>query len=100
MNAGTTAGHRVAVDLLRAGYRVAVTGSLAGPLARIMCGQSSARLVAIVADASDPAHVARLDERVEARFGRRVDVVVDAAHSPPAVGSMPGCDAGGRRVKG
>lgn len=78
MNAGTDAGFRITRRLLQAGYRVAVTGRHVTQLTRIIQGHSPTRVLAIAADPTDRTQVAKLVNRVESGFGRRIDLVVQA----------------------
>ena len=76
-NARGDSGYQIASELLRSGYRVAVTGQ-ASQLARIMHGYSPAWVLPIAAETTDYAQLANLVSRVEKRFGHPVDVVIDA----------------------
>jgi len=78
MNAGTDAGSRRVGELLRDGYRVAVTGRHVTHLTRAIRGQSAARVLAIAADPADRSQVAKLVNKVESEFGRRIVLVVHA----------------------
>jgi NAD(P)-dependent dehydrogenase (short-subunit alcohol dehydrogenase family) len=89
MNAGEDAGHQIARDLLRDGYRVAVTSRHATQLIRIIHGHSTKRVMAVAADTSDRRQVEELVRRVESRFGCPIDAVVCAT-------GMNGGETGGR----
>ncbi|MGE2691927.1 SDR family NAD(P)-dependent oxidoreductase [Mycolicibacterium pulveris] len=78
MNAGTESGYRTARDLLRRGYRVAVTDRSATRLARILTGISATQVLAIAADPTDNGQLERIVEKAEHVFGRRIDMVIDA----------------------
>jgi NAD(P)-dependent dehydrogenase (short-subunit alcohol dehydrogenase family) len=67
-NADAPAGSRIALDLLRSGHRVVVTGIKATALVRITHGYSCDRVLAIAADISDPHQMRRLLECAEKRF--------------------------------
>lgn len=69
LNAGTEAGTRLARNLLRDGYRVAISSRHAAELPRIMHGHPSSRVLAVAADTEDPAQLRRLTARVRDYFG-------------------------------
>ena len=69
LNAGTDAGSQLARNLLRDGYRVAISSRHATDLARIMHGYPCTRVLAVAADPDDPAQPGRLLARVRDYFG-------------------------------
>jgi NAD(P)-dependent dehydrogenase (short-subunit alcohol dehydrogenase family) len=69
LNAGTEAGARLSRQLLRDGYRVAVSSRHATDLPRIMHGHPASRVLAVAADPDDPAQLTRLLARVRNYFG-------------------------------
>ena len=69
LNAGTEDGGRLARELLRDGYRVAISSRHATDLARIMHGYPASRVLAVAADSDDPAQLTRLLARVRHYFG-------------------------------
>ncbi|MGV0714438.1 hypothetical protein ABQE93_03425 [Mycolicibacterium sp. XJ662] len=85
LNAGTESGYRIARDLLCSGYRVAVTDRHAPRLTRILAGVSAKRVVAIAAEPSDTRQVFKLVERVQAVFGRRIELVIRAEDDDEAI---------------
>jgi NAD(P)-dependent dehydrogenase (short-subunit alcohol dehydrogenase family) len=87
MNAGTDAGSRRVRELLRYGYRVAVTGRHVTHLARAIQGHSATRVLAIAADPTDRSQITRLVNKVESEFGRRIVLVV-RAHDDKATQSV------------
>jgi NAD(P)-dependent dehydrogenase (short-subunit alcohol dehydrogenase family) len=76
MNGGSDAGPRRVRALLRAGYRVAVTGPYVTHLTRAIQGQSATRVLAIAADPADQSQVTKLVNRVESEFGGSIDLVM------------------------
>ncbi|NIH79077.1 SDR family oxidoreductase [Amycolatopsis viridis] len=74
--AGSGIGREVARELLRAGYRVALSGRRPGPLEETAAGAPDALVHA--ADVADPAQVQALFEAVADRWGR-VDVLFNNA---------------------
>jgi NAD(P)-dependent dehydrogenase (short-subunit alcohol dehydrogenase family) len=69
LDAGTETGTRLARKLLRDGHRVAVSGRHATDLVPIMHGYPAGRVLAVAADADDPAQLTRLLARVRDYFG-------------------------------
>jgi NAD(P)-dependent dehydrogenase (short-subunit alcohol dehydrogenase family) len=69
LNAGTEAGGRLAQQLMRDGYRVAISSRHATDLARLMHGHPASRVLAVAADTDDPAQLTRLVARVRDYFG-------------------------------
>jgi NADP-dependent 3-hydroxy acid dehydrogenase YdfG len=76
MNAGADTGPRRVKALLRAGYRVAVTGPHVTQLTRAIQGHSATQVLAIAADPTDRSQITKLVNKVEREFGRRIDLVV------------------------
>jgi hypothetical protein len=91
VNEGTDAGYELARELLRMGYRVAVTGRHATELARIMHGYSASRVLALVADISDPAQFQRVIRRIRNQFCT-IDLNPDQVLDLWAPSGRPGAD--------
>jgi NAD(P)-dependent dehydrogenase (short-subunit alcohol dehydrogenase family) len=77
---GTGIGRAAALALGRNGYSVVIAGRRAAPLEKTVTdGQAEgSRLLAVVADVSDPGHVGRVFGRTRDEFGR-VDVLFNNA---------------------
>jgi NAD(P)-dependent dehydrogenase (short-subunit alcohol dehydrogenase family) len=76
-HADLDAGYRLARELLRSGYRVAVTSPHTTDLTRILHGYSGNQVFAIAAMTDDQRQYAQVLRRVCGRFGH-VDSVIDA----------------------
>jgi NAD(P)-dependent dehydrogenase (short-subunit alcohol dehydrogenase family) len=68
--AGSGIGRAVAVELLRAGWSVALAGRRAGPLEETAALVPGGACLAVRTDVSQPADVTALFEAVRDRFGR------------------------------
>jgi len=77
---GTGVGRAAALALGRAGYSVVIGGRRPGPLDQTVAAGAAdgSRLLAVVADVTDPADVRQLFDRVRQEFGR-VDVLFNNA---------------------
>jgi NAD(P)-dependent dehydrogenase (short-subunit alcohol dehydrogenase family) len=77
---GTGIGRAAALALGRNGYSVVIAGRRPAPLEKTAAdaGTEGSRLLAVVADVSDPGHVERLFGRARGEFGR-VDVLFNNA---------------------
>jgi NAD(P)-dependent dehydrogenase (short-subunit alcohol dehydrogenase family) len=77
---GTGIGRAAALALGRNGFSVVIAGRRPGPLEQTVRDGAAggSRLLSVVADVADPAHVGRLFEQARRRFGR-VDVLFNNA---------------------
>jgi NAD(P)-dependent dehydrogenase (short-subunit alcohol dehydrogenase family) len=77
---GTGVGRASALALGRAGYSVVIAGRRSGPLDQTVADGAAdgSRLLAVVADVSDPGDVRRLFDQARQQFGR-VDVLFNNA---------------------